>query len=74
MEEFLAAPTRDTGSFWYALISFFLPILGLIGGVVFKHFHFKRNARSCFKGAVIGLIAIAVILVVFLLLLLLAVI
>ena len=27
LEEFLAAPTRDTGSFWYALISFFLPAL-----------------------------------------------
>ena len=74
LEEFLAAPTRDTGSFWYALISFFLPVLGLLGGLIFKHFHFKRNAKSCFKGAVIGLIVLAVILILFLLFLILAVI
>ena len=74
LEEFLQAPTRDTGSFWYAFISFFLPVLGLIGGLIFKHFHFKRNARSCFKGAVIGLITLGVILIIFVLLLILAVI
>ena len=73
LEEFLQAPTHDTGSFWYTVLSFFLPILGLIAGAVFKHFRHKRNAKACFKGAVLGLIVLAVILVIFLLLLILAV-
>ena len=73
LEEFLQAPAHDTGSFWYTVLSFFLPILGLIAGAVFKHFRHKRNAKACFKGAVLGLIVLAVILVLFLLLLLLAV-
>ena len=74
LEEFLQAPPRDTGSIWYTLVSFFLPILGLIGGAVFKHFHYKRNAKSCFKGAIRGFIVLGVILALFLLLLILAVI
>ena len=73
LEEFLQAPTHDTGSFWYTVLSFFLPILGLIAGAVFKHFRHKRNAKACFKGAVLGLIVLAVILAIFLLLLILAV-
>ena len=74
LEEFLQAPTHDTGSIWYTVLSFFLPVLGLLGGLVFKHFHFKRNAKSCFKGAIIGFIVLAVILILFLLFLILAVI
>ena len=74
LEEFLQAPPHDTGSIWYTLVSFFLPILGLIGGAVFKHFHYKRNAKSCFKGAIRGFIVLGVILALFLLLLILAVI
>ena len=69
LEEFLQAPPRDTGNFWYGILSFFLPLLGLIGGALFRHFRYKRNARMCFKGAVLGLIVIAVILVIFLILL-----
>lgn len=68
-EEFLVHPTHDTGSIWYMVLSFFLPILGLIAAVLFKKFHHTRNYRQCRKGAIAGLICIAVILAIFLLLL-----
>ena len=63
---------HDTGSLWYAILSFFLPILGLIGAWVFHHFHHFRNYKRCIKGAVAGLIVIGVILVFFALMLFLA--
>ncbi len=72
--QFLNAPVHDTGSKFYAILSFFLPILGLIAGFIFRHFNYIRNYKSCKKGAIIGFIVIGVILVIFLLLLLLSVI
>ena len=71
--QFLAAPVHDTGNKLYAILSFFLPILGIIAGLVFRHFNYLRNYRMCKKGAIVGFIVIGVILVLFLLLLLLAV-
>ena len=72
-EDFLQHPAHDTGSVWYTLLSFLLPLLGLIAGAVFHHFHHFRNAKACRKGAVVGLVVLAVIVLVFLLLLWLAV-
>ena len=72
-DEGLVHPTHDTGSIWYTILSFILPILGLIAMAVFNHFHHYRNGRACRKGAVAGLIFLAVILVIFLLLVVLAV-
>ena len=66
----LDAPLHDTGSKWYAILSFFLPLLGLIGGLVFKKFNHIRNYKACLKGAVSGLIVIAVVIVFFALMLL----
>ena len=68
-EDFLIHPTHDTGSIWYTVLSFLLPLLGLIAGLVFKHFHHDRNYKACFKGAIAGLILQGIILLVFLLLL-----
>ena len=73
-EELLIPPTHDTGSIWYKIFSFILPLLGLIAMAVFNHFHHFRNAKACKKGAIAGLIFLAVILLLFLLLILLAVI
>ena len=73
-EEFLIHPTHDTGSIWYKILSFLLPILGLIAAAVFKHFHHTRNQKACFRGAIAGLIVLGVIVILFLLLLVLAVI
>lgn len=72
--QFLQAPAHDTGSFLYAFLSFFLPLLGLIAGFVFRRFNYIRNYKACIKGAVYGLIALGVIIAIFVLLLILAVI
>lgn len=73
-EELRIPPTHDTGSVWYKVLSFILPILGLIAMAIFNHFHHFRNARACKKGAIAGFIFLAVILLLFLLLIVLAVI
>ncbi len=73
-DEFLQAPVHDTGSIWYKIISFLLPVLGLIAAFVFRHFHYYRNYTACKKGAIAGLIVIAAIVVLFILLLILVVI
>ena len=58
-------PIHDTGSIWYGILAFLLPILGLIGAFIFRHFHHMRNYRVMKKGAVISLIIIGVILAIF---------
>jgi len=55
----LDAPLHDTGSMWYSVLSFFLPIPGLIAALLFKKFNYIRNFKACRKGAVIGLCVIA---------------
>ena len=71
-ETILDAPLHDTGSKWYAILSFFLPLLGLLGGLVFKKFNHIRNYKACLKGALIGLGVIAAVIVFFALMLLVA--
>ena len=64
-DAFLETPLHDTGSKWYSILSFFLPILGLIAAGVFRHFHHIRNYKACKKGAIAGLITRAVIILFF---------
>ena len=71
-DAFLETPLHDTGSKWYSILSFFLPILGLIAAGVFRHFHHIRNYKACKKGAIAGLITRAVIILFFALMLLFA--
>ncbi len=71
-DAFLETPLHDTGSKWYSILSFFLPILGLIAAGVFRHFHHIRNYRACKKGAIAGLITLAVIILFFALMLVFA--
>ena len=73
-EEFMKRPAHDTGSFWYALLSFFLPILGLPAAYIFKSHNYIRNFKACRKGSVTGFITIGAILLLFLILLLISVI
>ena len=73
-EEMLIHPAHDTGSVWYKVFSFLLPLLGFIAMAVFNHFHHTRNAKACKSGAIGGLILIAVVVILFLLLLVMAVI
>ena len=69
----LQTPLHDTGSFWYTLAGFLLPPLGIIGGLIFKKFKHLRNAKSCFKGAWIGLGLLGAVIALFGLALLLSV-
>lgn len=64
-EFLLQTPLHDTGSVWYTIGSFFLPPLGIIGGLIFKKFKHLRNAKSCFKGAWIGLGLVGAIIALF---------
>ena len=71
-ETILDAPLHDTGSKWYAILSFFLPLLGLLGGLVFKKFNHIRNYKACLKGALISFAVIGVVILFFALMLLVA--
>ena len=72
-ETILDAPIHDTGSFWYKLLSFLLPIIGFIVGGIFKSKRYYRNYKACKKGAIAGLITLGALLALFGLLLLAAV-
>ena len=73
-EVVLDHPVHDTGSFWYKFLAFFLPILGLLAGQIFKAKNYINNFKALKKGAIVGLIFRLVILLLFGLLLILAVI
>ncbi len=71
-DEILAAPLHDTGTIWLGLLSFLLPVLGLIAAFLFRKKNYIRNYKMCKKGAVAGLIVFAALIVIFIILLLLA--
>lgn len=71
-EAVIDRPIHDTGSLWYNVLAFFLPILGLIGAFIFRHFNYMRNYGCLKKGAILGLIFRAVIVALFGIALLLA--
>ena len=72
-EGILDAPLHDTGSKWYSILSFFLPLLGLIAAGLFHKFHHFRNYKACLKGALIGLATIGVVILFFALMLIVAI-
>ena len=72
-EIILDHPVHDTGSFWYKLLAFLLPILGLIAGQVLKGRNYLRNFRALKKGAIAGIVFRLVLLALFGLLILLAI-
>jgi len=69
----LDTPIHDTGSKWYVFLSFLLPLLGLIGGLIFKKFNHIRNFKACKKGAIAGIITFLAVIAFFALMLVLAV-
>ena len=71
---FLKRPIHDTGSNWYIAFGVLLPILALIASFIFLSKEHVFNSRACKKGAIIGLIIRAGILVIFAIALLLVVI
>ena len=65
IDESEIAPIHDTGSAWYKVLSFLLPVIGLILVHVFKKKKHYRNARACMTGAKIGFITLGVIILLF---------
>ena len=72
-ESILDTPLHDTGNKLLAILSFFLPLLGLLAGLVFKKFNHIRNYKMCKKGAIAGLLTIGAIILFFCLMLVVAV-
>jgi oligopeptide transport system ATP-binding protein len=70
--EIMDRPIHDTGSVLYTILGFFLPLVGLILWLSFKHVKYYRNYKAAKKGTIIGLIVIGAIIVLFLLALLIA--
>ena len=71
-EFILDAPVGDTGSIWYTVASFFLPLLGIPAWLIFKKKKYYRNYKACKKGALIGLGVIGALVALFCILLPLA--
>ena len=71
-DSFIKRPTHDTGSLWYGVLAFLLPILGLIAAVIFRKHNYIRNYKALKTGAIAGLIVVGAIVVIFLLLLLIS--
>ena len=72
-EEFLRTPVHDTGNIWLAVLSFFLPLLGIVGTLLFKKYHHYRNYKMCKKGTIAGFAVLGGIVVLFAIFLLLSV-
>ena len=72
-EDFLKTPVHDTGSIWLSVLSFLLPLLGIVGALLFKHYHHFRNYRMCKKGAIAGFVVLGAIILLFGLFLLISV-
>ena len=69
----LDRPIHDTGSKWYSVGSFFLPVIGLIAGLIFKKHKHIRNYKACKKGALIGFATFGAVILLFLIFLLMSV-
>lgn len=70
-ESILETPVHDTGSTWYKVLSFFLPIPGIIAAYIFKKYNYIKNFKSCKKGSIAGFILFGVVILLFLFFLLL---
>ncbi len=64
-EEIMQMPLHDKGGIWFTLLAFLLPILGLIAGRICRNHRYMRTYKALRRGAIIGLIVRAVIIVLF---------
>ena len=72
-EVILDRPVHDSGSFWFKLLAFLLPILGLIAAQIYRSKNYINNFKALKKGAIAGLVLRLVLVIFFLLLLLISV-
>ena len=71
-EVILDRPIHDTGNPLYGILSFFLPILGLIAAYLFRRHNYIRNYKVCRKGALAFFACVGVCLLLFAFLLIMA--
>lgn len=64
-ETILDKPIHDTGNLLYTILSFLLPIVGLIAAYIFRRHNYIRNFKACRKGLLAVFICIGVLLVLF---------
>ena len=67
-EPILDTPVHDTGSSWFKVLSFFLPIPGIIAAYIFKKFNYIKNFK---EGSIAGFIFLGAVILLFLFFLLL---
>ena len=70
-EPILDTPVHDTGSSWFKVLSFFLPIPGIIAAYIFKKFNYIKNFKAFKKGSIAGFIFLGAVILLFLFFLLL---
>ena len=68
----LDRPVKDTGSIWLGILSFLLPLLGLVAAFIFRSKNYIRNFRVCRKGALISIVLFASLIALFMVFLLIA--
>lgn len=61
----LDRPLHDTGSVWYGILGFCLPIIGLIAALIYRKHNYIRNYKRLKKGAFISLGILAALIVIF---------
>ena len=67
-------PVHDTGNKLYSIGSFFLPVFGIIGALLFKKYKHFKNYKACKKGAIAGFATLGAIALLFGLFIILAII
>ncbi len=51
-DEIKLPPVHDTGSFWWKLLCFFLPLFGIIAAPIFRKHNYIRNFKACRWGVI----------------------
>ena len=72
-EVILDRPVHDTGNALYGILSFFLPILGIIAAYIFRRKNYIRNYKVCRKGVLAFLACLGAAILFFIFLLIMAV-
>lgn len=71
-EEILKQSPYDTGSMWYSVLAFLLPIFGLIALPILKKFKFYKTFKAVKNGTIVGFSVIGIIVLIFLIALLIS--
>lgn len=71
-QEYTLPKKGDSGTPWFIVLSFFLPLFGLIAFLLFKKYNFMRNYKACKKGTIYGAVVLGIVVVFWLICLIIA--